>query len=134
MTRMAPKATRIRSSPVTRFFPRWIRGPDRIALRSNSTQAHATLQLNTFSDSVFRFADAPPVKSKDQPKNHTLMNVPNELPKDRGLLKLAATPLLFLLAALPVNAQQVNGVPGSPSATTTIDGKYVPTRPGRLAA
>jgi arylsulfatase A-like enzyme len=33
------------------------------------------------------------------------------------------------LTALPTIAQQVNGVPGSPSATTTIDGKYVPAPP-----
>ena len=54
------------------------------------------------------------------------MNAPNELPKDRGLLKLTTTSLLFLLAALTVNAQQVTGVPGSPSATTTIDGRQLP--------
>jgi hypothetical protein len=30
---------------------------------------------------------------------------------------------LLLLAALPVMAQQIAGVPGSPSATTVIDGK-----------
>jgi arylsulfatase len=39
---------------------------------------------------------------------------------------LAAAHLSFLLAAMPVNAQQINGTPGSPSATTTIDGKQLP--------
>ena len=57
------------------------------------------------------------------------MNAPNELPKNRGLLKLAAASLFFLLAALPVNAQQINGVPGSPSATTTIPGNQLPAPP-----
>jgi len=32
----------------------------------------------------------------------------------------------LLIASTPVWAQQVNGVPGSPAATTTIDGKYLP--------
>jgi len=36
------------------------------------------------------------------------MNAPNELPKDRGLIKLVTTSLFSL------------GTPGSPSATTTI--------------
>src|SRR5262245_8266238 len=43
---------------------------------------------------------------------------------NRKLLALAS--LFFLSAVLPVNAQQVTGVPGSPSATTTIDGKQLP--------
>src|SRR5215472_17550304 len=43
---------------------------------------------------------------------------------NRKLLALAC--LFFLPAVLPVNAQQVTGVPGSPSATTTIDGKQLP--------
>jgi hypothetical protein len=49
------------------------------------------------------------------------MNAPNEVPKDRDLLKLTTASLLFLLAAVIVNAQQTTGTPGSPSATTTID-------------
>ena len=57
------------------------------------------------------------------------MNAPNELPKNRGLLKLAAASLFFLLAALPLNAQQTTGVPGSPSATTTIPGNQLPAPP-----
>jgi hypothetical protein len=31
-----------------------------------------------------------------------------------------------LLASVPVLAQQITGVPGSPDATTTIDGRYLP--------
>jgi hypothetical protein len=34
--------------------------------------------------------------------------------------------LVLLLAAMPALAQQVTGVPGSPSATTTISGKQLP--------
>ncbi len=42
---------------------------------------------------------------------------------------LAALFLMFLLAAVGATAQQTTGVPGSPSATTTIDGKYLPPPP-----
>src|SRR5271157_2289964 len=62
-------------------------------------------------------------------RQKTPMNAPNELPKNRGLLKLAAASLFFLLAALPVNAQQTTGTPGSPSATTTIPGNQLPAPP-----
>src|SRR5580704_8708518 len=57
------------------------------------------------------------------------MNAPNELPNDRGLLKLTAASLFFLLAAVTVNAQQIIGTPGSPSATTTIPGNQLPAPP-----
>ena len=44
--------------------------------------------------------------------------------------KLLAMACLFLLpAAESVNAQQITGTPGSPSATTTIDGNYIPNPP-----
>jgi hypothetical protein len=33
------------------------------------------------------------------------------------------------LPALPAGAQQTTGVPGSPSATTTIDGSHLPPQP-----
>src|SRR5271163_4816150 len=39
----------------------------------------------------------------------------------------------FLIAAVfPVGAQQTTGVPGSPDATTTIDGNYLPPPPPRF--
>jgi arylsulfatase len=44
----------------------------------------------------------------------------------RDLLQPVVVFLMFLLAALTARAQQTTGVPGSPSATTTIDGKYIP--------
>jgi arylsulfatase len=34
--------------------------------------------------------------------------------------------LFFLLAAVTANAQETTGTPGSPNATTTIDGKQLP--------
>jgi len=37
-----------------------------------------------------------------------------------------------VIAASPVVAQQINGVPGSPSATTTIDGKQLPPPPSKF--
>ena len=40
--------------------------------------------------------------------------------------------LVLLLAAIPAPAQQVTGVPGSPSATTTIDGKQLPAPPQKF--
>jgi arylsulfatase A-like enzyme len=54
------------------------------------------------------------------------MNAPNELPKNRGVLRVATTSLFFLLAAVTVNAQEITGTPGSPGATVTIDGKQLP--------
>ncbi len=54
------------------------------------------------------------------------MNAPNKLPKDRGLLRVATTSVFLLLAAVTVNAQEINGTPGSPSATTTIPGNQLP--------
>ena len=37
-----------------------------------------------------------------------------------------AIALCTLLLAAPTESQQVTGTPGSPSATTTIDGKQLP--------
>jgi hypothetical protein len=46
---------------------------------------------------------------------------------------LAVVFLMFLLPALaPVAAQQVTGVPGAASATTTIDGKQIPPPPPKF--
>jgi hypothetical protein len=36
---------------------------------------------------------------------------------------------LLVTTCLPAGAQQITGAPGSPSATTTIDGKYLPPPP-----
>jgi len=49
--------------------------------------------------------------------------------KTRGLLQLVGLFLLFLSASFTINAQQTTGMPCSTSATTTIDGKYVPSPP-----
>jgi len=40
---------------------------------------------------------------------------------------------LLLPAAFPALAQQTTGVPGSPEATTTIDGRYLPNPPPQFA-
>jgi len=57
------------------------------------------------------------------------MSAPNERARERRILRLATTFLFLLLAALPVNAQQTTGTPGSPSATTTIPGNQLPAPP-----
>ena len=40
-----------------------------------------------------------------------------------------ALSIVIMLAAVPAAAQQITGTPGSPSATTTIDGKQLPPMP-----
>jgi hypothetical protein len=52
-------------------------------------------------------------------------------------VKCAATLTLSLLtgvalAPLAMAQQQTTGTPGSPSATTTIDGKYIPNAPPKF--
>src|SRR5271165_1945898 len=42
---------------------------------------------------------------------------------------LVLTTAAVFLLALPSPAQQINGTPGSPSATVTIDGKQIPPPP-----
>ena len=52
--------------------------------------------------------------------------------QEHGLLRPVVVFLMFLLAAVTAYAQQTTGVPGSPSATTTIDGKYLPPPPPKF--
>ena len=53
--------------------------------------------------------------------------------KRRGIVaEIAASLFAATLMAAPVAAQQVTGVPGSPSATTTIDGKQIPPPPPKF--
>src|SRR6267142_3466738 len=57
------------------------------------------------------------------------------LPPSRSLL--FATSLLAACSGLALhtntlNAQQVTGTPGAPSATTTVDGNYVPNQPSKF--
>lgn len=48
----------------------------------------------------------------------------------RAISRLLLTALLLVpLTALNVHAQQTTGTPGSPGATTTIDGRYLPNPP-----
>src|SRR4029078_11159782 len=45
---------------------------------------------------------------------------------------LSLSALFVFLAGAPAGAQQITGTPGSPSATTTIDGKYLPPPPPKF--
>jgi hypothetical protein len=45
----------------------------------------------------------------------------------KGLSLLAAGAAMFVV--LPVPAQEITGTPGSPSATTTISGRQIPSPP-----
>jgi len=56
------------------------------------------------------------------------MDLPNLVGRVTPRGSLAAF-LLFSMAASTAHAQEINGVPGSPSATTTIDGKQLPPPP-----
>ena len=47
----------------------------------------------------------------------------------RSLVRLVIVSMAFLLTAVAVQAQQTTGVPCSPSATTTADGRYLPNPP-----
>ena len=47
----------------------------------------------------------------------------------RLFLSLLSATTLVLIGAMPAMAQKTTGVPGSPSATTTIDGRYLPPPP-----
>jgi len=44
----------------------------------------------------------------------------------QSLFLLLTLTALALVCAAPATAQEITGVPGSPSATTTIDGKQLP--------
>jgi hypothetical protein len=44
-------------------------------------------------------------------------------------VELLASVAVATISGLPAAAQQINGTPGSPSATTTIDGRYLPNPP-----
>jgi arylsulfatase len=50
------------------------------------------------------------------------------LPKPHGLILGFLAILLLGITAAPSLAQQITGTPGSPSATTTLDGKQLPPR------
>jgi hypothetical protein len=48
---------------------------------------------------------------------------------DLGISLVAALTVIWLLNASVARAQQINGVPGSPSATITLGGKQLPPPP-----
>ena len=75
-----------------------------------------------------RFSGVPsPTEKGTQMKKP--LNVLSRTGQGRSLLALAMSSLFFVLAAVVVNAQQITGTPGSPSATTTINGAYLPPQP-----
>src|ERR1700759_5573655 len=47
-------------------------------------------------------------------------------------LELLASVGVAAVSGLPAAAQQITGTPGSPGATTTIDGKYLPPQPPKF--
>ena len=51
---------------------------------------------------------------------------------NRSLLLLVTSTALALVGTIPATAQQITGVPGSPSATTTIDGTQLPPPPPKF--
>ena len=48
---------------------------------------------------------------------------------NQSLRLLLTSTALVLVGIIPATAQQITGTPGSPSATTTIDGNYIPNPP-----
>jgi len=55
------------------------------------------------------------------------------LPRGGALRRFVlTTSALPGLAAVDAHAQQITGTPGSPDATTTIDGRYIPAPPERF--
>ena len=48
---------------------------------------------------------------------------------NQSLRLLLTSTALALVGIIPATAQQITGTPGSPSATTTIDGNYIPNPP-----
>src|ERR1041385_5568135 len=50
----------------------------------------------------------------------------------RPVFRLTLVGVVMASLTLPVSAQQATGVPGSPSATTTIDGKQLPPPPPKF--
>src|SRR5262245_66607555 len=70
------------------------------------------------------------LSSATKPQMKTSVNDLTESYQERDLFfGLALACLLILPGGVPVNAQQITGTPGSPSATTTINGTYLPPQP-----
>jgi len=65
----------------------------------------------------------------------TRLTILKKLGQDQGALGSTVACLFFLLAVAPSARAQVQttGTPGSPSVTTTIDGRYIPNPPPPFA-
>ena len=59
----------------------------------------------------------------------TSMKAVRKITQIRIFPELALAGLFISLPVVPGMAQQITGTPGSPSATTTVDGKYLPPPP-----
>ena len=75
------------------------------------------------------------VLSQKKPQMKTRLTILKKLSQDQGALGLAIACLFLLPAVAPFARAQVQttGTPGSPSATTTIDGRYIPNPPPPFA-
>src|SRR5215471_6845644 len=70
-----------------------------------------------------------------QTANETPMRRPQEnlhMTTGRRVVLYAALAAAIALTGVPSVAQQITGTPGLPSATTTLDGKYLPTPPAKF--
>src|SRR6478735_8503834 len=81
----------------------------------------------------------PTANSPDQSPNfHSLLYGESAMKSSRRIFtgtlgcRLLASCALLVLAVSTTRAQQINGTPGSPSATTTFDGKYLPPPPSKF--
>jgi arylsulfatase A-like enzyme len=52
--------------------------------------------------------------------------------KENGYVVVRIVMALMILVPLPLQAQEISGTPGSPSATTTVDGNYLPNPPAKF--
>jgi len=57
------------------------------------------------------------------------MHGKKEIDPMKTCVRMFSAVTLAVLSAVPALAQQTSGVPGSPAATTTLDGRYIPNPP-----
>jgi hypothetical protein len=77
--------------------------------------------------SLIGFSGAPP--SQTEPQMKVPFKVLGRLQSISDVYSVTGFSLFILLAAVRIHAQQTSGTPGSPSATTTINGLQIPNPP-----
>src|SRR5450432_827704 len=87
--------------------------------------------LHTSSNIIFRLTNVVLTNIRKAKRYMPMCDKKNSV-KWSHLIGLAAI-VLLLLPAASTNAQQAPDAPCSPSATTTVDGKYVPPPPSEFA-